>query len=143
MSKRFSLVAVLVAVAALAAAGCGSSSSSKSKAITGQAATTPPTPQTPSTGTGTSTTATKPPTSLIPSHLSASTPITSPALRDALVKKLATVTAIPAKDDGPIADCVIKKLQSHGIQTYGDANTHLTVVRNDAATCTKQVLTGG
>ena len=142
MSKRFSLVTVLVAVAALAAAGCGSSSS-KSKANPGQVATTPSAPQTPSpTGTGTSTTASTTPANLIPSSVSASTPITSPALHDALVKKLATVSAIPAKDDGPIADCVVKKLESQGIKTYGDANKHLSDVRDAAATCTKQVLTG-
>jgi ABC-type oligopeptide transport system substrate-binding subunit len=141
MSRRFSLVAVLVAVAALAAAGCGSSS--KSKTTQPPPATTPPTPQTPSTGTGTSTTGSTTPSSLIPSHLSSSTPIDSPALREALVKKLATVSAIPSKDDGPIADCVIKKLKSQGIQTYGDANKHLSSVRDSAAACTKQVLTGG
>ena len=142
MSRRFSLVAVLVAGAALAAAGCGSSSKSKTSAPQ-PAATTPTAPQTPSTGTGTSTTASTTPSNLIPSHLSSSTPIDSPALREALVKKLATVSAIPSKDDGPIADCVIKKLKSQGILTYGDANKHLTNVRDSAAACTKQVLTGG
>ena len=64
-------------------------------------------------------------------------------LKAALVKKLASVSAIPAKDDGPIADCVIKKLQSQGVKTYGDANKRLSDVRNAAATCTRQVLTGG
>jgi hypothetical protein len=144
MSRRVLLVTAIIAATAIAAEGCGSSSSSKSNAKTsGQAATTPPTPQTPSTGTGTSTTATKPPSNLIPSHLSSSTPINSPALREALVKKLATVSAIPAKDDGPIADCVVKKLESQGIKTYGDANSHLSDVRTAAASCTRQVLTGG
>jgi cell division septation protein DedD len=142
MSKRFSLLTAVIAVAALAAAGCGSSSS-KSKAITGQVATTPPAPQTPSTPSGTSTTATTTPSSVIPTSLSSSTPITSPALRVALVKKLATVSAIPRKDDGPIADCVIKKLEAKGIKTYGEANKQLTDVRDDAAACTKQILTSG
>ena len=141
MSKRFSLVTVVIAVAALAAAGCGSSSSSKSNANTAanQPASTPQTPSTPSTGTGTSAS----PGNVMPGKLSSSTPIDSPTLRDALVKKLATVSAIPAKDDGPIADCVVKKLKAQGVKTYGDANKRLSDVRNDAAACTRQVLTGG
>jgi hypothetical protein len=142
MNRRFGMVTVLLAVSALAAAGCGSSSKSKTSAQ--RPASTPPAPQTPSTATGTTTTGGKTtPGNVIPSNLSASTPITSPALRDALIKKLATVTAIPQKDDAPIADCVIKKLKAQGIQTYGDANKRLNDVRNDAAACTKQVLAGG
>src|SRR5437016_3903668 len=103
MSRRFSLVAVVIALAAIAAAGCGSSSSSKSaNTSANQPATTPAAPSTPSTGTSS-----VPTGNVMPGKLSSSTPIDSPVLKAALVKKLASVSAIPAKDDGPIADCVV------------------------------------
>ena len=137
MSSRFSVVTVTIAAAAIAAAGCGSGSKSKPNTAANPPAATSPAPATPSTGTGSV------PSNLIPGKLSSSTPISSPVLRAALIKKLASVSAIPAKDDAPIADCVVKKLDSLGIKTYGEANKRLSDVRNAAGVCTRQVLTGG
>ena len=136
MSRRFSLVTVVVALAAIPASGCGSSKSTASTAAN-QSVSSPATPPTPSTGTSSV------PSNLIQGKLSASTPITSPLLRAALIKRLASVSAIPAKDDAPIADCVVKKLDAQGLKTYGDANKQLSVVRTAAATCTRQILTSG
>ncbi len=129
MSRRFGLVPVVIAVAAMAAAGCGSSSSSKSATPAA-----PATPSTPSTGTGTGTTPTGGLTG------SASTPISSPIVRAALIKKIGEQASFPKAKDSPWADCVIKQLQADGIKTVGDAQKQQDKVRTAGATCAKQVL---
>jgi len=130
MSRRFGFLTVAIAVAAMAAAGCGSSSTSK----TAQPAATPPTPSTPSTGTGTSTA----PTGGLSG--SASTPIGSPIVRAALIKKISQQSSFPTKSDTPWADCVIKALQADGLKTVGDAQQHQDKVRTAGANCAKQVI---
>lgn len=138
MSRRVVLTSLVVAAAALAAAGCGSSSSSSKTSTAAKAATTPPTPQTPSTGTGT----TAAPVGAMPSNIPNSTPIGDPRVRSFLIAELAKQKSIPAKDDAPIVDCTIKKLEGQGYKTVGDAGSHLDKVKADAAQCAVNVATG-
>ncbi len=134
MSRRFVLTPVVV-VAAISAAACGSSST---KSTTGTAAvkpaSTPAVPQTPSTGTS---------TSLMPSNVmgtsGSSVPLNSPALKTALAARFAKDKRIPAKDDGPLADCLLKKLQAKGYKTVGDAEKHVDVIKSEAVACAAQL----
>jgi hypothetical protein len=127
MSKlRNQYVAVVLGVAALAAAGCGSSSSSKSKTPTSPAASTPVTPST------TGTTATP---------LTASSPITDPRYRAALIKGIALAAKgrISPSDQARLADCAIKKYQAEGVMTVGEANGKKSQARTFGAQCAAEL----
>ena len=141
MKRRFGFATVLIAVAALAAAGCGSSSSSKSAAAA-PPPTTPPTPATPSTGTGTGTAPSTPGGNVMGGSGSASTPIGSPIVRAALIKKIAEQPSFPKDKDSPWADCVIKKLEADGIKTVGDAQQQQDKVKTAGADCAKTIVLG-
>ena len=130
MSRRSirSAAVLMTVVLAVSASACGSSSKSKT---TAPAASTPATPTT-----GTSTTAAVPRPPL-------STPITSPVVRSYLVARYSQALAgrnVPPAKISQLADCVIKKLDSQGVKTYGAARkAQNTLVRADQTACVKQV----
>lgn len=120
------LTAVVLAVAVTA---CGSSSKSKT---TAPAASTPATPGTSSTST----------TAVVPKP-PLSTPISSTVTRAYLISRYSQAVAgrnVPPAKISQLADCVIKKLESQGIKTYGAARkVNATLVRADQTACVKQV----
>jgi hypothetical protein len=76
-------------------------------------------------------------------HSGSSVPLNSPALKTALAARFAQDKRIPAKLDGPLAECLLKKLQGHGYKTVGDAQAHSSVLKADAFACAAQLVSKG
>jgi len=117
-------IALVLSIAAVAAAGCGSSSKSKTTAA-------PATPSTPATSSTATTSA----------HLTASTPITDPAVKAKIVTSAratapAHVTTAQLKE---VVDCVIKKYEAEGVKTAGELAQHASQAKTFGKECSQQL----
>lgn len=108
-------LALILSAAAIALAGCGGSSKKS--------------PTSPPAGTGTTggTNGT--------SILSPSTAVNSTAYKTTLASRLAQIPGLPSGDVPKIVSCAVRKLESQGIKTVGDVNTHRTEANQDGVDC--------
>ncbi len=140
-NKRLPLILALIGALLLAGLATGlaialtGTTHTPNKPTPSPTPTTQLTPTTASTGTNDST--------VMPGGIPNSTSLSAPEVRRFLIQELSRQKSIPAKDDGPIVDCVVSKLESQGYHTVGDAGQHNSTVKSDAQACTLQLLRGG